>query len=88
MLLDRQARTWAVLEATARTAAPASIQALATAAPPGEPARLIKLLGDGQHTPQHMLMGGKLRVVDALDNPVPDAELRFDVETLAVHFDP
>lgn len=68
-------------------ASSASIQALATAAPPGEPARLIKLLGDGQHTPQHTLMGVQLRVVDALGNPVPDAELQFDVETLADYFD-
>ncbi len=64
------------------------LQTYASTAPAGAPTRLLKLAGDGQHTPQHTRMGVQVQVLDALDHPVPGARVRFDVETLSAYFAP
>lgn len=64
------------------------LESYAGAAPPGTPARLVKLAGDEQRTPQHTRMGVLVQVLDALDHPVPEARVRFDVETLSAYFAP
>jgi hypothetical protein len=65
-----------------------SVTGVATQATPGDPVRLVKLLGDFQRTLQHETMGVQLQVQDALGNPVPGVAVRFDVETLPEHLDP